>query len=77
MVAVKLEKLDTLEPMLQYEATIYEKLTGLVGIPRIHWFGVEGDFNVMVMDLLGPTLGEAFKFCESKWSMKTILWIAS
>ena len=66
-VAIKLEKLDTQTPMLQYEAKIYEKFQGGPGIPTIHWYGVEGDFNVMVMDILGPPLEELFQFCKKKW----------
>ena len=27
-----------------------------VGMPKVHWYGVEGDYTVMVMDLLGPSL---------------------
>jgi casein kinase 1 len=50
--------------MLHYEAKIYEKLANVVGIPKIHWYGVEGDYNVMVMDILGPTLDALFEFCE-------------
>jgi casein kinase 1 len=29
-------------------------------VPQVHWSGVAGDFNVMVMDLLGPTLQDMF-----------------
>ena len=43
----------------------------------MHWAGVEGEFNVLVMDLLGPTIEELFNFCENKFSIKTVLWIAS
>ena len=25
-----------------------------VGIPNLNWYGVEGDYNVMVIELLGP-----------------------
>ena len=28
----------------------------LVGIPNIYWYGIEGDYVVMVIDLLGPSL---------------------
>ena len=63
-VAIKLEKIDAKEPMLQYESKIYEKLAGCPGIPHVHWFGIEGDFNVMVMDILGPTLENLFDFCD-------------
>ena len=55
-VAVKLEKLDSDEQLLQYEAKIYEKLKGAFGIPQVHWCGIEGDFNVLVMDIMGPPL---------------------
>ena len=26
------------------------------GVPNVRWFGREGDYNVMVMDLMGPSL---------------------
>ena len=73
---IKLEKLETEQPMLQYEAKIYEKLAGSLGIPQVHWQGVEGDFNVMVMDILGPPLEDLFNFCDCHWGMQTILSIA-
>ena len=46
------------------------------GIPTIHWFGVEGDYNAMVMDLLGPSLEDTFNFCKRKFTVKTTLMIA-
>lgn len=42
----------------------------------MHWFGVEGDYNVMVMDILGPSLEDLFTFCGRKFSLKTTLLIA-
>ncbi|OAV95487.1 CK1/CK1 protein kinase [Puccinia triticina 1-1 BBBD Race 1] len=75
-VAVKVESARTKHPTLQYEAQIYKKLAGEDGVPHLRWFGVENDYNAMVIDLLGPDLEELFNRCGRKFSLKTVLLLA-
>lgn len=75
-VAIKLESVKTRHPQLLYESKIYRLLSGGLGIPHIRWYGQEGDYNVMVMDLLGPSLEDLFSYCGRKFSLKTVLMLA-
>ncbi|XP_019151311.1 PREDICTED: casein kinase 1-like protein 2 isoform X2 [Ipomoea nil] len=74
--AIKLENVKTKHPQLLYESKLYRILQGGTGVPNVRWFGVEGDFNVLVMDLLGPSLEDLFNFCSRKLSLKTVLMLA-
>ncbi|KAK8631044.1 hypothetical protein V6N13_079809 [Hibiscus sabdariffa] len=75
-VAVKLESAKTKHPQLYYESKLYMLLQGGTGIPHLKWFGVETDYNVMVIDLLGPSLEDLFNYCNRKLSLKTVLMLA-
>ncbi|KAL2534069.1 casein kinase 1-like protein 2 [Abeliophyllum distichum] len=75
-VAIKLENVKTKHPQLYYESRSYKILQGGTGIPNVKWFGVEGDYNVLVMDLLGPSLEDLFNSCSRKLSLKTVLMLA-
>jgi len=48
----------------------------IVGIPRLRWYGTEAEYNIMVMDLLGPSLENLFVYCKCKFSLKTVLLLA-
>ncbi|XP_039066250.1 casein kinase 1-like protein 1 isoform X2 [Hibiscus syriacus] len=75
-VAIKLENVKTKHPQLLYESKLYRFLQGGTGIPNLRWFGVEGDYNVLVIDLLGPSLEDLFNFCSRKLSLKSVLMLA-
>nr|XP_055100970.1 casein kinase I [Symphalangus syndactylus] len=75
-VAVKLESQKVKHPQLLYESKLYTILQGGVGIPHMHWYGQEKDNNVLVIDLLGPSLEDLFNFCSRRFTMKTVLMLA-
>jgi casein kinase 1 epsilon len=75
-VAIKLESVKTKHPQLHYESKIYTLLQGGTGISNLKWFGVEGEYNVMVIDLLGPSLEDLFNYCNRKFTLKTVLMLA-
>jgi serine/threonine protein kinase len=72
-VAIKLERTRSKHPQLLYESKIYRILSGGVGIPYAHWFGVETNYNVLVMDLLGPSLEDLFNACGRIFSPHTVM----
>jgi len=75
-VAIKLESVKAKAPQLRYEAKLYRVLAGSTGIPGVHWFGTEGDYNALVMDLMGPSLEDLFDSCGRRFSLKTVLMLA-
>ncbi|GMP94871.1 hypothetical protein CsSME_00044149 [Camellia sinensis var. sinensis] len=76
IVAVKIENKKTKHPQLLYEAKLYNILQGGSGIANIRWCGADGDDNVFVLDLLGPSLEDLFVYCGRKFSLKTVLMLA-
>jgi len=74
--AVKLESTKSKHPMLMYEAKLIKHLQGVPGIASVHYCDVEGDYNAMVMDLLGPSMEDLFNICKRKFSLKTVLMVA-
>ena len=59
-VAVKMEPLHAECPQLLYESRVMQELQAAPGFPRHHWFGVERDYNVLVMQRLGRCLASRY-----------------
>ncbi|EGG23880.1 protein serine/threonine kinase [Cavenderia fasciculata] len=72
-VAIKLEPAKAVHPQLLFESKLYKIFAGGIGIPSVKWFGFDGDYNIMVMDLLGPSLEDLFNYCGRRFSLKTVL----
>ena len=75
-VAIKLEQTHTKHPQLFYESKLYLALQGGVGIPKLHWCGSQGNYNILIMDFLGHSLEDFFNFCKRKYTLLTTLMVA-
>jgi len=60
LVAIKLEPIKTAVPQLEYESKLYKVLQVVAGIPEVYWFGIEGDYRALVMELMGHSLEDLF-----------------
>ncbi|GLV34247.1 Casein kinase Ialpha [Carabus blaptoides fortunei] len=75
-VAVKMEPVETRHPQLLYESKIYRTLRGGKCVPDISFYGQEGNYNILVMELLGPSLEDLFTYCNRRFTIKTVLMLA-
>ena len=62
--------------ILKVEVRIIQSTYLSAGIGKVLYSGLEGDFNVMVMEILGPSLEALHIFCERQFSFKTLALIA-
>jgi len=75
-VAIKMELRNMKRPKLESEYKVYKILAGGLGISHVHWFGRAGKYNALVLEILGPSLRDLFRFCGKKFTLKTILMLA-
>ena len=58
---------------LYKERKYYNCLKGIKSIPKIYWFGREGQYNYLILEYLGPSLEILFRKYNKKFSLGTIL----
>ncbi|ODV61120.1 kinase-like protein, partial [Ascoidea rubescens DSM 1968] len=75
-VAIKFEPRKSEAPQLRDEFRAYRILNGSIGVPNAYYFGQEGLHNILVIDLLGPSLEDLFEWCGRKFSVKTTIQVA-
>ena len=75
-VAMKFEKRKSNYNILQSEAFLLMNLKGL-GIPKLITYGIHGQYNILIEELLGKSLGHIYdKMPEDKFNIKDICMIA-
>ena len=72
-VAVKFEQLNVRRPQVIEEAKLLREFAGEPGFPKFMWYGKHDEFQIMVIELLGPSLEDLFAYCGRKLSLKTVL----
>jgi serine/threonine protein kinase len=73
--AIKLER-RAAGDLIFFESRMLQQLKDIPGLPRVHDFGFEGDFNYMVMDYCGYSLSSLLDICGGKFSLKTVCCLA-
>ncbi|KAI0326096.1 kinase-like protein [Cubamyces sp. BRFM 1775] len=80
-VAMKLELLPR-EPSkrplrLEYETAVYKLIPDHAeGFPKVLWSGKDGNCQVLILEMLGPTLDQLRRLCRGRFSLRTICMLA-
>lgn len=49
-ITVKIGHADDSSSRLRHEYNVYTEIAGGTGIPPVHWYGKEGQYEVIIMD---------------------------
>lgn len=74
-IAIKAESVNSNDKHLHLEYAIYQRLYGVEGMPKVLYFGQRNTENIMIMELLGPSIESLFNICERSFSIKTVCMI--
>ena len=74
-VAIKLEPTHTKYPQLIKEIKIYMFLQGGKGIPKFYWCGGQGNYFILIIELLGESIENLFDYCGRHFTLLTTLMI--
>ena len=61
---------------LEREYHALEELGDITGLPCVHWFGRESNYDALVIDLLGPSLYQLLQQ-HNTFSISTIAYLAN
>lgn len=74
-VAIKSELIKTKQ--LHMELALYQRIQGGFGFPQVQYYGTEDAHNVLILDLLGPAIDKILSYCGARFSLKTIILLAT
>jgi len=74
-VVVKLQYITGTITSLEHEYNVLRQLGDTIGIPLVHWFGWEDNYDALVLDHLGQSLESVFKTYQYSFSRNTIVLI--
>ncbi|KAF6983026.1 hypothetical protein CFC21_001324 [Triticum aestivum] len=59
-----------------YEWEVYNTLSGIHGVPRVHYKGKQSEYYIMIMDMLGPSLWDVWNNNSHSMSVEMVACIA-
>lgn len=74
-IAIKLEQIHK-DSTIFNESNFLIHLNKIERIPKLIWVGIQGNYNILIMNLLGSSLKNLMKLCQGKFTLATTLKIS-